>query len=181
MPKKYSKDNVKEKKTIIEECKKYFNARKSFLELAQKPGYEILDGNDNIVGSRIGEFIAAEFILDIPGRKWVKKMASNNRGYDLVDDEGNKISVKIITAENKKGNMVRIQHPWDELIFIELDEDYKTKRIGYLTKKQFKRAKDDNFIRNNPRMRRGMLNSRGLIGHYGKVYKQEEISQLFIW
>jgi hypothetical protein len=147
----------------------YLCARKKFREIADT--IPELTGNDNIVG-RIGEFIALQFLRDICGNNNViRNECMVEAGYDILAD-GRKVSVKIITSENTTGATTRVRDPWDELVLIELD-GCNVARIGFLKKEKL--AEEHGKL--NPIARRTMLNERGLIGRYGKVYSGNAVKK----
>lgn len=157
-------EKYNEIKKVIDQ---YFLARKTLFELELKYPNE-LSGNDNIIG-RIGEYIALRF-LETKGREVIKNRSRTEKGYDLVDTKsGSKISVKIITTENKGGSSTRLKQPWDEVVFILLDKNYEIHKIGLLTKKQFNDALSAKSITSSePIIRRSMLGKKGLF-RYGIV------------
>lgn len=150
---------------------KYLLARHEILELGREHPDRI-GGNDNIIG-RIGEFIALRF-LERLGQNPIKILVSSNPGYDLVEGD-RKTQVKVITEENIRGRTVRLKEDWDQLLLVELGEHYRPTRIGLLTKGQHRRAISENGWSSMPVISRTMLQSNGLIGRYGRVYKGEAI------
>lgn len=153
-------------------AKSYLHARKEFKRLTDKTPE--LCGNDNLVG-RIGEFIAIQFLERQLERKSVLRNShSNEAGYDIIAD-GKKVSVKTITNENERGIGTKVTNPWDELLIIEFDET-KVKKIGYITKEMLKKAHHTTL---NPRVRRSMLNKKGLIltTHGGRVYSGKDVER----
>ena len=155
-------------------AKKYLQARKEFLDIADKS--DILSGNDNLVG-RIGEFIAYQYLLET-NRKPIRptKIGSNgihktNKGFDfLCDNRKTMVSVKCITSENKAGTTTVIEEPWDELILILINQQIKVECFGVLLKDQFNQALKDGHIKSKrPYTRRTMLGKGGLISIYGNV------------
>ena len=78
--------------------------------------------------------------LETTGRKAEKCSSKVNKGYDLECD-GNKISVKLITAENRKGKTTQLKQPWTELILITLNKTYEVDRLGHIRPRiAFKKA-----------------------------------------
>ena len=156
-------------------CRDYLKARQNFLQIANED--EILKGNDNIVG-RIGEFIAFQFFEKL-NRKPKMNVNPVQKGYDIMCDKKVKVSVKMITHENKGGQTTQICEPWHEVLVICLNEDIEVEKIGHLTKEQFENAQNEtNRWSQTPYTRKTMLNSNGLIGIYGKVYGPEELRSL---
>lgn len=150
---------------------KYLQARHEILELGREhPGR--IGGNDNIIG-RIGEFIALRFLERLCQRP-VKVLSSSNPGYDLIEED-RKTQVKVITEENTRGRTVRLKEDWDQLLLIELGEHYRPIRIGLLTKDQHRQAISENGWSGIPVVSRTMLQPKGLIGKYGRVYESSEI------
>lgn len=144
-------------------CHDYLETRKIFKEASKK--YLSISGNDNIIGI-IGEFIAIQFLYDKLERKEVYTNDSkSNKGFDLIAD-GKRVSVKMITFENKAGRGVRITYPWDELIFIYLGES-GVEKIGYIKNKDFK----EKIKTENPYTDKKMLNPGGVIGGLNADYK----------
>jgi hypothetical protein len=158
---------------ISEAIRAYLEARKRFLAIAKKYPDEI-GGNDNIIG-RIGEYLALRFLRS-KGRSPRKTALLSQAGFDLEDGEI-KISVKILTAENKKGRVGRLKEPWHELVVIDLSADLSG-TIGFITRAQFNDAYEKNpgwradpAWRNKPLVRASMLRPKGLIHDYGVVAK----------
>lgn len=159
-------DNIEKLKKISRD---YLWARKKFREIADS--IPELAGNDNIIG-RIGEFIALQFLRDICGRNNVVRNKNMvEAGYDILADN-KKVSVKIITSENTKGVTTRVKNPWDELVLVELN-GAEINRIGFLKREALTKQKRNQ----NPVARRSMLNDRGIIGRYGKVYAKNEVKK----
>lgn len=150
----------------------YLQDRKRIIELGNKYP-ERIAGNDNMIG-RIGEFIALRFLESL-GQKPKKVEGKSNPGYDLEEDFV-LTQVKVITDENQKGRNVRLKKPWNQFILIELGKHYKPIRIGILTEDQHQKSLDENKSwSEQPIVKLTMLGDKGLIGRYGKVYKNEEI------
>jgi hypothetical protein len=151
---------IKDEKAIKQACNNYLNARMEFLKFANSlKAKGLLNGNDNIIGSRIGEFIAWQ-LLDDQKRKPKINNLSNVKDFDIICDNGpQKVSVKLISPENKLGRTTRIGNIWDEFILILLDSNYKIESIGQITKKQFEQ---DKKISKNPYVSRRMLGKKGL-------------------
>jgi len=166
---------MKNEEEIKKLSRDYLIARKKFRDTADS--IPEIDGNDNIVG-RIGEFIALQFLKYTLKKKLVfrnKNMVQ--AGYDIMADN-KKVSVKIITAENKKGRTTPIKEPWDELIIIELGDNSKISKIGFITKKQFKKSLTDNFLTNiNPIASRSMLKNNKLFDIYGNIYNGKSVEK----
>jgi hypothetical protein len=143
----------------------YVKARKKIIKLGEKYP-ERIGGNDNIIG-RIGEYIAIRY-LERKGQKPQKVESKSQKGFDLVG----RIQVKVITPENKKGRNVRLKEGWAQFILILLDANYKPHKIGFLTKKQYNRARKEHpGWSKEPIVKRTMLSENGLIGTYGTVEK----------
>lgn len=147
----------------------YLDARKNILRL----GYaypHLIGGNDNIIG-RIGEFIAIRFLESL-GQQPKKVEHRSNQGYDLV--EGKRLTqVKVITSENEKGKTVRLIKPWNQFVFIKLDEDYQPSTIGILTENQHEIALSENPTWSaSPVVKLTMLGEKGLIGRYGELHHE---------
>jgi hypothetical protein len=162
---------MKNEEKIKKLSREYLFARKKFRDVADK--IPEIDGNDNIVG-RIGEFIALQFLRHVLKRKEVSRNKNMvQAGYDIIAD-GKMVSVKIISAENQKGTTSPIKDPWDELIVIELGENSKINKIGFLNKNQFNQAIKDKFLKNkNPITSRVMLKGNKLFDIYGKIYNDK--------
>jgi len=155
-------------------CLNYLKARQVFLEVANKD--EVLHGNDNIIG-RIGEAIAHSFLEQMGRRPKVVEHQSNP-GYDIIcKPDGPKISVKMITAENKTGSTSKIKHKWDELIGIELGEDLKVKRLGIITREKFKTEQKRRGRVSEPNFSRAMLKEKGIFNLAGRLYNQQELEK----
>lgn len=153
-------------------CLNYLNARKAFLDLANED--EVLQGNDNIIG-RIGEAIAHSF-LEQNNRKPIIVKNQSNPGYDIICKSDNaKISVKLITSENKTGSTSKIRHEWNELIGIELDEDLKVKRLGIITRENFRKELKRRCRVSDPNFSRAMLKENGIFDIAGKLYLKEDL------
>lgn len=153
----------------------YLVARKKFRDIADN--IPEIDGNDNIVG-RIGEFIALQFLkYTLKKKSVIRNKNIVQAGYDIMADN-KKVSVKIITTENQKGRTTPIKEPWDELIVIELGDNSKINKIGFITKNQFKKALTDNFLTNkNPIASRSMLKNNRLFDVYGKIYNSKNVEK----
>lgn len=155
-------------------AKAYLRARKKFRRLTDQ--IPELNGNDNLVG-RIGEFIAFQFLkLKLKRKNVVRNTNTVQAGYDIIADK-KRVSVKIITAENRTGSTTPIRDPWDELVLIELGEASVVSRIGHLDRKGFERALKEKFLKNrHPIAKRSMLGPARLIGTYGIVYDASKLS-----
>lgn len=150
----------------------YLESRKKFLKEASK--FEELHGNDNIIG-RIGELIALKYLYN-QGRVLSKSKNLVEKGFDLLSTNNEKISVKIITAENKKGQTTKLKMPWTEIIVISLTENYKVDRIGHITEKEFERGINENFVKSKePYTNRKMLSDNNLFHKYGRLLKNDEV------
>lgn len=153
-------------------CRDYLKARQTFLEIANED--DILSGNDNIIG-RIGEFIAFQFLEEM-NRKPEMNINPVEKGYDILCDKVIKVSVKMITSENKAGQTTKLCEPWDELLVVTLNDNNRVDKIGHLTKVQFQEARNNNSRwSETPYTRKTMLNEKGMIGMYGKVYNSNDI------
>lgn len=162
-------------KVIKRNCRNYLSSRKKFLEFAKN--CELLQGNDNIIGSRIGEFIAWEF-LNNKKRKPIINTLSNVADYDIIcKDNGAKVSVKLISPENKIGRTTRLGKNWDEFLLIVLDDNYKVFKIGHITKDEFKKAMKQKAISETPFTSRSMLGLNGLF-KFGKIYNGNTVRSL---
>ena len=146
-------------------AKNYLKARHTFLtESKELPD---LSGNDNIVG-RIGELVAIQYLRN-QGRTVIKNLNPVEKGYDLKTDKEEQISVKIITAENKRGRTTRIKQPWTELIFIKLNHLYEVDTIGHITKTAFSKALEDGILKTQePYTDIKLLADNGLFDLYGE-------------
>jgi len=145
----------------------YLDARRRLLEVADRYP-ELLAGNDNIVGTRIGEYIAMCW-LRRQGRHPSKVDSPTEEGYDLTEGKTH-ISVKMLTQENTRGRTTRLTEPWDELLVIDLDTKVLRYRVGWLLKPAFKRARVEHpSWSEQPYVKLSMLGKKGLIGIYGKV------------
>jgi hypothetical protein len=150
----------------------YLNARHIFISESSK--FEELKGNDNLIG-RIGELIALEF-LHRQGRSATKNINLVEKGYDILTSDNQMISVKLITAENKKGRTTRIKKPWTEIILITLNSNYKVDRIGHITENDFNKAINEKFINDiEPYADRRLLMDNGLFEMYGNVEKGNDV------
>lgn len=157
----------------MDELKKYvLVARQKFL--TDTKDYEQMMGNDNIIG-RIGEFVALDF-LTRQGRKVNKNKNRVEKGFNLLCKDSDKISVKLITAENKYGRTTRLKDTRTEFILITLDEGYKVERIGHMRKDELLRAVEAKFLRNaEPLADRKMTNDGGLFERFGRLYKGDDV------
>jgi len=161
--------NTKKLNILKDAAKAYLIARKDFKIIADETPE--LRGNDNLIG-RIGEFIAIQFLKQGLNREIVQRNKNIvEAGYDIEAD-GQKVSVKIITNENKAGRNTRVRNPWDELVLIELN-GCKVLRIGHLKKKRLAKSHPNA----NPVATRTMLNVNGLIGRHGKVYSGKDVER----
>lgn len=156
-------------------CREYLDARKKFRDYADKD--PVLQGNDNIVG-RIGEAIAHSF-LEQKGRKPEVNTNQTEPGYDITcQDNGDQISVKVITSENERGSTSKIKKPFDAFIGIELANDFSVLRLAYITKKQFELGLLEMARVSEPIYSRNMFNDNNLFARFGKVYYQEELIEM---
>lgn len=150
----------------------YLYARHIFI--AESSKFEELTGNDNLIG-RIGELIALEF-LHRQGRLATKNKNLVEKGYDLLTTDNQRISVKLITAENKKGRTTRLKKPWTEIVLITLNSNYKVDRLGHITENEFEKALMESFIKDRePYSDRKLLSDNGLFDKYGKLYKEKDV------
>jgi len=166
------KSAMKNIKIIRKTCNDYLNARMEFLKFANSlKSNQLLNGNDNIIGSRIGEFIAWQLLNDQKRNPKINEQ-SNVKDFDIICGNGPKnVSVKLISPENKIGRTTRLGNTWDEFILILLDDDYKIKLIGQITKEQFEQ---DRKTSRNPYVSRTMLNEKGLFNRVGaKIYNKK--------
>lgn len=155
-------------------CLAYLKARKEFLDFGNID--EVLHGNDNIVG-RIGEAIAHSF-LEQQGRQPKVLTNQTNAGYDILCGKGElRISVKMITSENKTGSTSQIKHDWDELIGIELGEHQKVIKLGVISRDNFENEQKKRGRRLEPNFSRAMLKKGGVFAVSGKVYEDVELDK----
>lgn len=158
------------------QCRSYLIARKKFLDFSNN--CHLLSGNDNIIGSRIGEFIAWNFLNKQKRSPQINKK-SNVKDFDIICKNNNaKVTVKLISAENKTGRTTRIGKNWDEFLLIILDKKYKVSKIGHITKKQFKKANKFGGVVEIPLASRSMFAEKGLFSKYGKIYSDNSIKTL---
>ena len=159
--------------------KKLLGARFELLKIAETES--CLKGNDNIIGSRIGEYIAIKY-YERKGIKTKKAESTTNPGYDLtyiVDGHIRKISVKLISGENKYGMTTRLKTDWDDFILIELTKDYGISRIGIMKNENFNKIQKKIGYSEQPQVRRTMLSEKGMIKKAGGyLVSQEEINEL---
>lgn len=158
-------------KKLKELSREYLLARKKFRDATDHN--PILSGNDNIVG-RIGEFVAIQFLeKELKRRNINKNKNPVQAGYDIVADR-KRVSVKTISSENISGCTTPIKQPWDELLLIELGEDSRVLRIGYLTSKEFKK-----WPLYRPGWRpvacRSMFGRNGLISQKGRIFDGKKV------
>jgi hypothetical protein len=104
---------------------------------------KLLAGNDNKVGIA-GEFWA-KWHYSTLGAKILQVMPPSNEGYDFVCERGARrvrVSVKVISAENKRGRQLRFKSDgsWDEICLVLLDVDLTPTRIGTATRREFLKA-----------------------------------------
>lgn len=150
----------------------YLKARKAFL--TKSKDFESLKGNDNLMG-RIGELVALQFFKKEKGVDLEKAFKKNEKEYDLCsNDKKTRVSVKLMSCENKSGQTTKITGNWTDFIFVHL-VDYKVSEIGHVEKKDFDRAVKDGKINKNPYTRRTMLNKDHLLGKYGKVLSGKKV------
>ncbi|WP_299110446.1 hypothetical protein [uncultured Winogradskyella sp.] len=155
-------------------CLNYLKARQEFLEVANND--EVLHGNDNIIG-RIGEAIAHSFLEQMERRPKVVKHQSNE-GYDIIcENNDSRVSVKMITSENKRGSTSKINHKWDELIGIELGEDLKVKNFGLITKEAFLEEQKRKNQSLEPNFSRNMFKENGVFALAGILFSIEQIEE----
>ena len=154
-------------------AREYLQARHQFL--TRSAAYPELAGNDNIMG-RIGEMVAVQFLRN-QGRKVDKHVALNHAVTDLVtiesDGTSRMVSVKLISAENKRGTTTPLKHGWDEFVLVELEANYEVKRLGWLTAEALKSGDKEALVQGDPITSRRMLDPQGLIGRFGKVFTNQ--------
>ena len=159
-------------------AREYLEDRHQFL--TKSAAYPELAGNDNIMG-RIGEMVAVQFLRN-QGRKVDKHEASNHAITDLVvvDDNGANrlVSVKLISAENKRGTTTRLKSGWDEFILVELQGSYEVKRLGWLNMEDLRSQEQEALVEGSPITRRTMMNAKGVIGRFGRVYTIENADDI---
>ncbi len=169
---------------MIEKIRQYLKARIELIELSKKE--PLISGNDNIIGSRIGEFLAIE-LYKLKNINTIKEVSSTNPGFDLTYINGNekrKISVKLITGENEYGRTTRLKKDWDDFILIELNSKYRIIKIGLLAFEKFKIAKEMFCYSETPIVKRTMLNKNGMIlKSGGELVSSQDIEKLnnLIW
>ena len=145
----------------------YLNARRRLLIVAERHP-ELLRGNDNIIGTRIGEYIAMTWLRQ-KGRNPVKVDTLTEKGYDLLDGK-TRVSVKTLTQENTRGRITRLTDPWDELLIIDFDTKALRYRVGRLLRTDFDRACIENPTwSRQPYVKSTMLGKKGLVGRYGRM------------
>jgi hypothetical protein len=101
----------------------------------------------------------------------------SNPGYDIIceQDDNSKVSVKMITAENKYGSTSKIKHEWNELIGIELGENLEVIKLGIITRDNFEEELKKRKRILEPSFGRAMLKENGLFNDAGKLYNQQEL------
>lgn len=165
----------------IEICNKYLSGRKDFLDFAEKSA--ALRGNDNIIG-RIGEFVVLQF-LDDEGREPEINLSKNEKGYDILCDydsikgiKDTKVSVKVITSENKLGRTTRLKEPWHEAFIIILNEKYKIEKMGRVRRSEFDFFRLTNpTIPKEPFAEKKLLEKEGFLYKCGEIYDKEFCSK----
>jgi hypothetical protein len=64
----------------------------------------------------------------------------SNAGFDIeCEPNKTKVSVKMITAENKRGRSSKIKHDWNELIGVEIDANFNLIRLGVIKRNNFEK------------------------------------------
>ena len=155
-------------------CLNYLKARKAFRDIGDNDA--VLQGNDNIIG-RIGEAIAHSFLEQMGRRPKVVKHQSNP-GYDIVcEHDGSRVSVKMITHENKNGSTSKINHKWDELIGIELGANLKVINFGLITKEAFIEEQKRKNQSLEPNFSRHMFKENGIFALAGTLFPKEQIEK----
>ena len=161
-------------------AQEYLQARHQFL--SKSAAYPELAGNDNLMG-RIGEMVAVQFLRS-QGRKVDKHEASNHAITDLVVVEENGatrlVSVKLISAENKRGTTTRLKPGWHEFILVELQANYEVKRLGWLTIEDVRSQGHEELVASGPITKRSMLAATGVVGRFGRVYDIENASDALL-
>ena len=154
-------------------AREYLQARHDFL--TKSAAYPELAGNDNLMG-RIGEMVAVQF-LRLHGRTVNKHKDSNHPVTDLrvVGPDGKPInvSVKLVSAENKRGTTTALKAGWDEFILVELQANYEVKRLGWLTTEDLRSSGQEGLGLGSPITKSRMLDADGLVGRFGRVYTIE--------
>ena len=157
-------------------AREYLQARHDFL--TKSAAYPELAGNDNLMG-RIGEMVAVQFLRS-QGRTVDKHEQSNYPVTDLQVAGANgkpiNVSVKLISAENKRGATTALKSGWDEFILVELQANYEVKRLGWLTTDDLRSSGQEGLGLTSPITKRRMLDADGLVGRFGRVYTIENAS-----
>lgn len=121
---------------------------------------------------------ARQSFLEQEGRKPKVVKHQSNPGYDIeCEHENSKISVKMITAENKYGRTSKINPNWDELIGIELDEDLEVKNFGVITRADFLEEQKRKNQSTAPNFSRTMFKENGVFNIAGRLLTIKEIVQ----
>ena len=160
---------------LRELAKEYLKARQEFLIKSEK--IEELKGNDNIVG-RIGELVAIQFLQD-RGIGAIKNSSQVQKGYDLTANNGkNKISVKIITAENKSGRTTKIKNPWTDLVLITLNSAYTVEKIGFIKNVDLKKAVLSGVLKSEePYASRKLLDKGSVFDLFGTIWEGDSVKK----
>lgn len=157
-------------------AREYLKARHRFL--TKSAVYPELAGNDNLMG-RIGEMVAVQFLRN-QGRIVNKHELSNHPITDLqvvgTDGAPLNVSVKLISAENKRGTTTALKSGWDEFILVELEANYEVQRLGWLSIENLRSQGQEGLGLSSPITKRRMLDADGLIGQFGRVYTVENAS-----
>ncbi|GAB3857064.1 hypothetical protein GCM10028822_30180 [Hymenobacter terrigena] len=157
-------------------AREYLQARHDFL--TKSAAYPELAGNDNLMG-RIGEMVAVQFLRS-QGRSVDKHEQSNHPVTDLqvvgADGVPANVSVKLISAENKRGATTALKAGWDEFVLVELQANYTVKRLGWLTMKDLCSQQQEALVASSPITKRRMLDADGLLGRFGRVYDSANAS-----
>ena|SRR5688572_9042591 len=168
-------------KTASSAIQSYGRARMRFHRAEKKlRETKLLTGNDNKVGIA-GEFWAKWHYCTL-GAKILQVMPPSNEGYDFVCKRGARrvrVSVKVISAENKRGRQLRFKSngTWDEICLVLLDVDLIPTRIGTATRREFlkaQRARENSSP--NPIVTKFWLGPNGWLSRAGRAIDYERSS-----
>ncbi|NJO34811.1 MAG: hypothetical protein HC869_18525 [Rhodospirillales bacterium] len=141
---------------------------------------KLLAGNDNKVGIA-GEFWAKWHYCRL-GAQIIEVMPPSNEGYDFVCRRGSRrvrISVKVISAENKRGRQLRLKSrgTWDEICLVLLNTDLTPSRIGVAGRNDFLKAqKARKNLSVDPIVTKFWLGPKGWLTQHGQTRDYERRS-----
>lgn len=110
-------------------------------------------------------------------RPKVVKQQANPGCVIICEHDNSRISVKMITSENKYGRTSKINPNWDELIGVELGDNLKVKNFGLITKEAFIEEQKRKNQSLEPSFSRAMFKENGIFVLAGTLFPIEQIEK----